>query len=171
MSSLTCRMKVESMESEIQRRLKEVLFPARDTLNSALGKSSWTYEGVFLLTKGRGSAFILCGSGSSFSSQCGSRSSCFFNRIRMDQAKKKLCKQLPVPCEEFSVVEKDKKYCSKVKNHGSGYDSARIRIKKCHLDPDPHGQIRIRIQEVRKLRKCTGSLGENRTVGIKVRFL
>ena len=37
--------------------------------------------------------------------------------------------------------------------------------------PDPHGQLRIRIQEVKKPRKCTGSLGENRTVRIKVRFL
>ena len=52
---------------------------------------------------------------------------------------------------------------------GSG--SARIRIKKCLLDPDPHGQMRIRIQEVKKPRKCTGSLGKNRTVRIKVRFL
>ena len=33
----------------------------------------------------------------------------------------------------------------------------RIRIKKCHLDPDPHGQMRIRIQEVKKPRKRTGS--------------
>jgi hypothetical protein len=34
------RMRVENMESEIQRRIKEVLFPARETLNSALGMSS-----------------------------------------------------------------------------------------------------------------------------------
>ena len=32
--------------------------------------------------------------------------------------------------------------------------------KKCLLDPDPHGQMRIRIQEVKKHRKCTDSLGE-----------
>ena len=38
---------------------------------------------------------------------------------------------------------------------------------------DPHGQMRIQnwIQEVKKPRKCTGSLGENKTVRIKVRFL
>ena len=31
----------------------------------------------------------------------------------------------------------------------------RICIKICLLDPDPHGQMRIRIQEVKKPRKCT----------------
>ena len=29
----------------------------------------------------------------------------------------------------------------------------RIRIKKCRMDPDPHEQMRIRIEEVKKLRK------------------
>ena len=38
-------------------------------------------------------------------------------------------------------------------------------------DADPHGQMRIRIKEVKKPRKCTGSFGENRTVRTKVRFL
>ena len=38
-------------------------------------------------------------------------------------------------------------------------------------DPDPHGQMRIRIQEVKKPRKCTGSLGEYRSRRIKVRIL
>ena len=52
---------------------------------------------------------------------------------------------------------------------GSG--SARIRIKKCRLDPDPHGQMRIQVQEIKKPSKCTGSLGKNSTVRIKVRFL
>ena len=52
---------------------------------------------------------------------------------------------------------------------GSG--SAWIRIKICLLDPDPHGQMRIRIQEVKKPRKYTGSLGEYRTGKIKVRIL
>ena len=52
---------------------------------------------------------------------------------------------------------------------GSG--SARIRIKKCLLDPDPYEQMRIRIQELKKPRKCTGSLGEHRTGRIKVRML
>ena len=43
---------------------------------------------------------------------------------------------------------------------GSG--SARIRIQKCLLDPDPHGQmqIRIQIQEVKKPRKCLFCLFE-----------
>ena len=36
---------------------------------------------------------------------------------------------------------------------GSGSKSARICIKKCLLAPDPHGQMRIRIQEVIKPRK------------------
>ena len=49
----------------------------------------------------------------------------------------------------------------------------RIRIKICLLDPDtdPHGQMRIRIQEVKKPRKCTGSLGLYRTGNIEVRIL
>ena len=56
------------------------------------------------------------------------------------------------------------------KNQCFGSGSARIRIKKCLLDPDPHGhmRIRIRIQEVKKPAQCTDSLGENRTGRIKV---
>ena len=52
-----------------------------------------------------------------------------------------------------------------------GYGSAQIRIKKCLLDPDLHGQMQIRIQEVKKPKKCTGSLGKYRTGRIKVRIL
>ena len=47
----------------------------------------------------------------------------------------------------------------------------RISIKICLLDPDLHGQMRIRIQEVNKPRKNTGSLGEYRIGNIKVRIL
>ena len=39
----------------------------------------------------------------------------------------------------------------------------RIRINKGLPDPDPHGQMRNRIQEVKKPRKYTGLLGEYRT--------
>ena len=49
-------------------------------------------------------------------------------------------------------------------NQCFGSGSAWIRIKKCLLDPDPD-------PGGKKPRKCTGSLGENRTVRIKVRFL
>ena len=49
-------------------------------------------------------------------------------------------------------------YVTENKCFGSG--SARIRIKICLLDPDPHGQMLIRIQEVKKPRKYTDSLGE-----------
>ena len=54
-----------------------------------------------------------------------------------------------------------------------GSRSARIRIKICLLDSDPHRQMRIwiRIQEVKKPRKYTGSLGEYRTGNIKVGIL
>ena len=44
----------------------------------------------------------------------------------------------------------------------------RIRIKKCLLDLDPHGKMLIRNQELKKFRKCTGSLGEHITGRIKV---
>ena len=40
----------------------------------------------------------------------------------------------------------------KTKNQCFGSGSAWIRIKICLLDQDPHGQMRIRIQEVKKPR-------------------
>ena len=40
---------------------------------------------------------------------------------------------------------------------GFGSGSAWFCIKICLLDPDPHGQMWIRIQEVKKPRKCTSS--------------
>ena len=54
----------------------------------------------------------------------------------------------------------------------------RNNILSSVADPDPHGsafkksfRIRIRIQEVKKPRKCTGSWGEYRTGRSKVRIL
>ena len=49
----------------------------------------------------------------------------------------------------------------------------RIRIRTDPHKEMPQGRMRIRIwiQEVKKPRKCTFSLGENRTVRRKVRFL
>ena len=42
-----------------------------------------------------------------------------------------------------------------------------MKIPVCLLDPDPHGQMRIQIQEVKSRRKRTGSLGEYRTENTK----
>ena len=47
----------------------------------------------------------------------------------------------------------------------------RIRKKISLQDPDPYGQLRIRIEEVKKPRKYTGSVDEYRTGNIKVRIL
>ena len=54
---------------------------------------------------------------------------------------------------------------------GSWSGSAWIHIKKCLQDPDPHGQMRIRIQEAKKPTKCTVSLGEHRIGKIKVSII
>ena len=47
----------------------------------------------------------------------------------------------------------------------------RIRIKISLQDPDPYGQLRIRIEEVKKPRNYTGSVDEYRTGNIKVSIL
>ena len=48
-----------------------------------------------------------------------------------------------------------------------GFGSARIGLKICFLDPDLHGQMWI--QDLKKPRKCTGSLGEYSTGRIKLK--
>ena len=50
-------------------------------------------------------------------------------------------------------------------NQCFGSGSARIRIKKCLLDPDPGGK------KSQEMYTCKGSLGEHRTGRIKVRIL
>ena len=62
-------------------------------------------------------------------------------------------------------------YCVPGLNQCFRSESAWIRIKICLLDPDSHGQMRIQIQEVKKPRKCSPSLGEYRTGDIKARIL
>ena len=61
--------------------------------------------------QGCGSAFIFCGFGSSSFSDCGFGSSCF--KIA-DPDLAQICKQKPY--EEFSIVVKNIKDCSKVRN-------------------------------------------------------
>ena len=78
-------------------------------------------------------------------------------------------------------------YCWSYQCCGSGYRYCPIRIFfpsgtvfriRIRISTDPykeiphgHGQIRIRIQKVKKPRKCTGSLSEYRTGRIQIRIL
>ena len=99
-----------------------------------------------------GSAFILCGSGSSCTSQCGSGSSCFCIWIQLKQ----ICKKLPYG--EISGVEKEKKRLFKrIKKHGAGpnflnfffvkylptdfYQFTCIFFGKINAAPDPGGKV------------------------------
>ena len=72
--------------------------------------------------------------------------------------------QRPEDIHNFNIKTR---HSSEYLSETTGRTVFRIRMKICLLDPDPQGQMRIRIHEVKKPRKYTVSLDGN----IKVRIL